>query len=369
MSLFSKKSTGIIGIDVGASAVKLVELVRDGTHARLRTYGFTERREQAKGSDPRVAIEEMGAIIQELRRRAGTTATSAIASLPTFSVFSSIITLPELPKKELPNAIRWEAKKLIPLPLEEMILNWELLPETFTANPISPKPTPVATVGDLTTQPMMSANQKKNVSFLITAAQKKLVEQSVAIFKVAGLTLESLETEAFALVRSLVGNDKSTVMIVDIGAKNTDLSIIDRGIPVLNRSMDFGGIGFTDSIVGVTKLSPIIAEQLKRDVGRMRMTTLPKSLEPVFSPLVNEVQYTMGLYQSRSGGRIEKIILTGGSGLLFNLATVLTSRFNMTVAVGDPWARVATPVDLAPALQEIGPRMSVAVGLAMRGIT
>ncbi len=367
MGFFNKKPSSILGIDVGASAVKLVELVRDGTRARLRTYGYTERAFETVSSDPRERAEEMGAIIRELKKKTGAQANTAIASLPTFSVFSSIITLPELPKKEVPNAIRWEAKKLVPLPLPEMILNWEILPdgERLVA------PSSIATekrAGDLTAAPVIAGKEKKSVHYLITAAEKKLVEQYVAIFKASGLILQSLETEAFALVRSLVGNDKSTVMIVDIGAKNTDLSIIDSGIPVLNRSMDFGGKGFTEAMTNITKLSPALAEQLKRDLGRAPFPVMPKSLEAVFAPLVNELQYTIGLYQSRSGRRIEKIIVTGGSGFLFHCAEMLSSRFNLTVAVGDPWARVATPIDLTSALTDIGPRMSVAVGLAMRGI-
>ncbi|MBI4281673.1 pilus assembly protein PilM [Candidatus Uhrbacteria bacterium] len=367
MGFFSKKPSSILGIDVGASAVKLVELVRDGARARLRTYGYTERAFEAAPSDSRERAEEMGTIIRELKKKTGAQANTAIASLPTFSVFSSIIILPELPKKEVPNAIRWEAKKLVPLPLEEMILNWEVLPDGERL--VAPSPARMEKrAGDLTATPVIAGKEKKSVHYLITAAEKKLVEQYVAIFKASGLTLQSLETEAFALVRSLIGNDKSTVMIVDIGAKNTDLSIIDSGIPVLNRSMDFGGKAFTDALAQMTKLSPTIAEQLKRDLGRAPLPTMPKFLEAVFAPLVNELHYTISLYQSRSGRRIEKIIVTGGSGFLFNCASLLSSRFNITVAVGDPWARVATPVDLAPALTDIGPRMSVAVGLAMRGI-
>ena len=368
MGLFSKKPTGILGIDVGAGAVKMVELVREAGRARLRTYGFTER-ESIVAFDPREHIEEMGAIIRELRRQSGAVATTAIASLPTFSVFSSVITLPELPKKEIPAAIRWEVKKLIPLPLEEMILNWEPLPESLAGVSRRPTPTDAKTTGDIKKEDaVVIEKEKKSVSFLITAAQKKLVEQYVAIFKASGIALQSLETEAFALERSLVGNDKSTVMIVDIGARNTDISVIDCSIPVLNRSMDFGGKNFTETIVGITKLAQAHAEQLKRDISQSRDAVIPKAFEPILTPLLNEIQYTLSLYQSRSGGRIEKIILTGGSGLLFNLVTLLTSRFNITVVVGDPWARIATPIDLTPVLQEIGPRMSVAVGLAMRGI-
>lgn len=373
MSLFAPKTSGILGIDVGASAVKMVELVREGGRVQLRTYGFTERSpSEAAAFDPREHTEEMGAVIKELCRRSGARATTAIASLPTFSVFSSIITLPELPKKELPEAIRWEAKKLIPLPIDEMILNWEILPEGLPlVHAAAGKPLPSdKTTGDLTPNAplVVQEKMKKSITVLVTAAQKKLVEQYVAIFKAAGMTLQSLETEAFALVRSLVGNDKSSVMIADIGARNTDLSIIDHGVPVLNRSTNFGGASFTATIMKAANVSLSVAEQVKRDIGRVASAGEVKAFQTLLTPLVNEIQYTVGLYQTRSGRRIEKIILTGGSGFLFNLTALLSTTLQMTVTIGDPWARVATPVDLSPVLQEIGPRMSVAVGLAMRNV-
>ena len=367
MSIFSRKPKSILGIDVGASAVKLVELTRDGGRARLRTYGFTERSAPVAGSDPREAVSDMGVIIRALRDRCGATATTAIASLPTFSVFSSIITVPEMPKKELPNAIRLEAKKFVPLPLEEMILNWEILPKLPESMQRKESPRDVKTAGDLT-QRTISGGTTKPLAVLITAAEKKLVARSVDIFKAAGITLASLETEAFALVRSLVGNDRSTLLLVDVGARNTDLSLVAEGIPLLNRSIDLGGDRCTEEIAKATRLSWRAAEQLKHDIARVPRPEALPIFTSVLAPLVNEIRYITGVHQSHSGGRIEKIILTGGSSALVALASFLASQLSLTVVLGDPWARVATPADLAPVLADIGPRMSVAVGLAMRGI-
>lgn len=367
MSFFGKKITGVLGVDIGASSVKLVELAREGGRVHLKTYGFTEE-DAVQPGDPRHDAKRTGAVLRELLRQAHTSARKTIASLPTFSVFSSIIHLPELGKKELPDAIRWEAKKLIPLPLEEMLLNWEILKELPPG--MRSLSEAAKSTGDVQESLVIQKKKGKSINVLITAAERKLVGQYVAIFKEAGLELASLETEAFALVRSLVGNDASAIMIIDIGGKNTDLSLIDGGVPILNRSIDFGGRQVTDVFATSLDLSPATAEQVKRDLSLSKYEgALPQKLHDALAPLVNEVNYTRGVYQSESGKRtIEKIVLTGGSSWLTSLVSYLTETFHCTVTVGDPWARVAVPVDLAPILQEIGPRMSVAVGLAMRDV-
>ncbi len=206
---------------------------------------------------------------------------------------------------------------------------------------------------------------------LVTAAEKKLVEQYVSIFKIANIPLASLETEAFALVRSLVGQDPSMTLIMDIGAKNTDFSLIDSGVPVLNRSIDFGGDGVTDTLARAFGVPRAVAKQMKHDLPQLppRATTdAAPILTQAFAPLANEIAYIRGMYPTERSANvsIEKIILTGGSSWIPALIPFLTQRFNITVIMGDPWARVATPTDLRPILDTLGPRMSVAVGLAMR---
>jgi len=341
MNLF-KSNKSYLGVDIGTSSVKLVELKKENDKVKLVTYGFTESLSGIKKTD----VEQTVKIINKVLDKAGVTSKNAIAALPTFSVFSSVINLSGIVDKDISSAVHWEAKKVIPLPLDEMILDWRKI-ETDAKE-----------------------NNKGNIKVLLTGAPQSLVKKYIEIFKNLQINLLSLETEIFSLIRSLIGNDKSTIMIVEIGANTTDISIIDKGIPVLTRSIDVGGMTITKAISGNLNIGMERAEQFKYDMGigsyNSQDNSIPKTIIETISPIVNEIKYASNLFQTKNNKAVEKIILSGGSSTLINLSGYLSKTLNINVVVGNPWSRVSCPVDLKPLLDEIGPRMSIAVGLAMR---
>ena len=207
----------------------------------------------------------------------------------------------------------------------------------------------------------------------MTGAAKTLVQKYIDIFKTAKLNLQAIDTESFALIRALIGKDKGAIMILDLGSKRTNLFIVEKGIPFVSRSINIGGDSVTKRISDQMQLSEEDAERTKRDLGIAGTAGssggLPKILEPIMQPIVNEIRFAFQLYANMElteNKRVEKIILTGGSSHLPRLAEYLSETLNMNVYRGDPWARVIYPRDLAIVLEEIGPRMAVAVGLAMR---
>lgn len=339
-------SQSYLGIDIGSSSVKIAELKRESGKIRLLTYGFSENLDDLDKKDPR----EISAIINELCRQAGVASRKAVSSLPTFSVFSSIINLAGVSKKDLPSAINWEAKKVIPLPLEEMILDWKKI--------------------DNDNDNKNEKDNKGNIKILLTGAPRSLVKRYIEIFKNAQINLLSLETETFALIRSLIGNDQSIIMIVEIGAKTASFTIIERGIPLLNRSIDIGGWTITKAIASNLNIALERAEQFKYDLGMSNIdsadNTIPKTITESVAPIVNEIKYALSLFQNKSGKRVEKIVLSGGTALLVNFTGYLEKILNINVVAGNPWGRISCPVDLKPLLDEIAPRMAIAIGLALR---
>ncbi len=348
-----------LGVDLGATSIKIVELKDEAGRARLLTYGYTEQKvgypEKEFTDTPERAID----LIKKICAKAKTVSRQAVAALPTASVFSSIINVPLIGGKDIASAVQWEAKKIIPLPLEEMILDWKILtPEEAGGADQSAAPAP--TTG-------------KTTQVLLTAAAKNLVKKYIDIFKGAGLNLISLETETFALIRSLVGLDKSTVIIVDMGAASTAISIIENGVPFLNRSLNFGGLTITKEIAASLGLDFNQAEQIKYDVGMSAAggEGVPKIIERTLTMLLNEIKYCTNIYHSQEsakGKKVEKVILTGGGALMSNFVEYLSNALNMRAYVGNPWARVIYPEELKPILDQIGPKFSVAIGLAMREI-
>ncbi len=375
MALFSSQD-GFLGIDLGAGNIKLVELRSEQGRPRLVTYGLYEvPHGQIVDNDWSKRRPEAVAALKALLEQTHAKSRLVISALPTFAVFSSLISIPPVSPKELPNAIRLEAKKVVPRPIEEMILDWKEIQPSGQKKPAADGSMPEADADNkLGTITGTKTGQQKKI--LITAAPKELVDEYVSIFKDAGLRLVSLETEALALSRSLIGRDPSVIMVVDMGAKTTNLSIIEQGIPLVNRAVNFGGAAVTQEISKRTNMSPRQAEQWKRDMGiTMNRSQISPAVRDILDDVLHEIEYLFQLYRRQfspaSGGEsaIEKVILAGGTCFVPGIAQYLAERLNVPVHIGDPWARIVYPEDISPLLVEIGPSMAVSVGLAMRHIT
>ncbi len=345
-SLFSSDNT-YLGIDIGDSSLKMVELRKQGGRLVLVNYGFTEN----VGGVQFTKLEDseyLAAAINKVRREAGIKAKKAVVSLPTFSVFSSIINVVSTDRKTLPDIVREEARKVIPLPLEEMILDWKIIP----------------------TQDGKDSN---NLSIFLTGSPKKLVRRYLDIFAKARLELASLETETFSLIRCLMGDDQSTAMIVEIGANSTDLVIVKESIPVISRSLEVCSRTITNILAKNMGTSFAKAEQFKLDLsltlsGTGKTVELPPVIVAAVTPISNEIEYMLDFFDVNYKSKVDKIILSGGGAMMFGLSDYLSKKLNLPVFAGDPWARVDYPAELKGIISEVGPRLAVAVGLAMREI-
>jgi len=368
MPLFQKKENSILGVDVGTSSIKMVELAKnkDGTHT-LVNYAFAENiHREEKGKTRKEEAARLGGYIKALREKTKFTTSTATAALPTYSVFVSLVSFPPVAPSELDAAIHWEAKKIIPLPLEDIILDYRILnqPEKKGFS---------LSLG----KKEEKEKKKKEMKVLITGAARETVERYSEVFQESGLTLTSLETEMFALARSLVGTEIGEIMIVEIGSSLTDIMVVENGIPFIGRSIEVGGDAMTRAIMASLNINEKRAEQVKRDVGILTAGAegggIPDILKSALEPILHEIRYTLDLYKNHqitpSGfttGTIEKIILTGGAALLPHLAEYFAKELDIRVYLGDPWARITYQEDLRPILTSIGSKFSVAIGLALR---
>jgi type IV pilus assembly protein PilM len=347
MALFSS-NTSYIGVDIGVSAIKMVELGKKQDKIELLSYGYSENIKEIAGEGWTKNTEYVVKVIDKIYKKMEASTNLAVATLPAFSVFSSIITLKDVDKNGLAAAVEWEAKKFIPLPLEEMILDWKVI------NSLQDKDKNITTV-------------------LLTGSPKNLVKRYVNIFRKTMVTLTNLEPETFALIRALIGQDKSTIMLAEIGAVNTDIFIVKDGIPVLSRSLDAGGRTISKAISTSLNISMERAEQFKRDMGiaagQSSGDVIPKTVANTIGPMIEEIKYLLSIYQNKGTNKVEKIILSGGSALLPNFAPYLSEKLNLTVVVGNPWARVSCQQELKPILDEIGPAFAVAIGAALRELS
>ncbi|MFA5954851.1 MAG: type IV pilus assembly protein PilM [Patescibacteria group bacterium] len=332
-------SGNYLGIDIGTASLKLVELRSTGGVPELATYGIAEL-PLAPPTQARPSVEELGDTLADLVRQTKAVSRKCYSALPTDGVFTSIISLPQLKKKEFLSAVEEEAAKLLPRPVSEMVLDPQILGDTENG---------------------------KTQRVLLVAAPKDLVSRYDAIFKRAKLELLGLETEGFALIRSLVGRDSAGVGVIDFGASTSDITIIADAIPYLNRSMAVGGRNITVALSQALGLSLIDAEQVKRDIGLVDENgNVPEVLEKLVRPLIEEVRYTIQQFQQRTGRSVEKLILSGGSAMLGGLSEYIEQSLHVRTYVGDPWSRVRYPVELGGLLQASASRYGIALGLALR---
>ncbi len=364
MSLFGSKKTdvvaGTLGVDIGDSGVKIVEVVPESGRLRLVTYGYSEP--NADNVLKPVVVDPPTAaagIIRQIIASSGMKATHAAAALPCASVFHAIITvpIPKSSKDDLRPVIEAQARKILPLPLEEMILDSHVLDKELL--PTVPAKEPSTAL----------APTARHIRVQITGAPKSLVAKYVELFKAAKLDLVSLETEAFALLRSLVGKDASRVMVVDIGSERTNIIIAEKGVPFLARVVKTGGGSVTSALASSLGVGVAEAETMKKDMTFQEAGSMPPVIEVAIKPLIHELRYALELYADQDfheNRTVDKIILTGGSSLIPGLVKAVTAALNVNCYLGDPWARIATQPEARAVFDEVGTKFAVAAGLAMR---
>ncbi len=334
----------LLGVDLGTTGLKVVELAPEGGRIRLVTYGYADI---PFGGDASVlSIDEPKKVADVLRgimKASGMNATKAVASLPAQHVFHAIISIPapKTAKEDIRSVVEARAGKLLPLPVEEMIIDSHVIDKELEGN----------------------------VRVQITAAPKALVAKYIAIFALAKIELVSLETEVFALMRSLIGKDNAKTMIVDIGGDRTNILIAERGVPYLTRGIKSGGGAVTQALAAAMSLGLPEAEATKKDLRLGEAGAMPPAILAAIKPLLHEVKYALDVNLQEDAQHpkpVDKVILTGGSAVLAGMDAAMVSTLNMNVYIGDPWARIATPPESRAVLDEVGSRLAVAIGLAMR---
>lgn len=350
--LFSKPKSQL-GVDIGSSNIKIVQLRAKDDRFIMETYGLVNVSYQITGTkDSAVTITQTADLLKKLMNKAGVTTNHVVASLPNSAVFTSVIEMPKIPESELKTAIEFEAKKYVPLPLEEVALSWSVIEDKRTR-----------ITKDTNLGSFKSGESKTKI--LLTAVPTAVIDSYVKLFQMAGLTPQALEIEALSLIRSLVAEDANTTLVIDIGAKSTSINLVDGGYLRLSKNLNVGGDTVTSSIAQSLSVNFARAEQFKKDFGlSSNAQQIPQVMRPILDIIKNEAQQLISLFESR-GERIDRILLSGGGSKLPNLKEYF-SVLGKPVVLAQPWSRVVYPPNLKPIVEPLGLNLAVAVGLAMR---
>lgn len=347
--------TSVVGVDVGLSSVKMVQLRKDKGRGILETYGelaVGPYAELAVGQAANATPEQIVKLIKDLTKEANITATSAVFSIPLRSSLLTVIELPSVENAKLEEVVPLEARKYIPVPVSEVVLDWWKVP--------SQVPSDDETV-----------SKKRPLEVLVAAVHKDVMKQFETISAQAGFPGASFEIETFGAIRSSLRSDLSAVAVLDLGAAAAKMTIVDLGVIKRSHTIDKGAQDLTLALARSLNLEFPKAEEIKRRVGLVEQVG-EESVAPVVSPIVeyifSEVNKVMVNYGQNHGRSVDRIILIGGGTLLKGLVPIAKQLTGVDVIIGSPFDRTEAPAFLEPVLREVGPSFAVATGLALRGL-
>lgn len=362
-------SGSVLGIDIGSSSIKIVQLRREHGRAILETYGAIALGPFAElqgGQVARLTSQRMGEAIQDLMRESNMTATVAGVSIPFSSSLTSIIEVPPMSDDQLKRAIPLEARKYIPVPMNEISLDWFVIPkdEYETSN-----------------EPDTGERKKDIVEVLLVAIHNDTLSNFQSIMQGLNIQPQFYELEIFSTARSSLGHGVAPVMVVDIGASTTKVSIIERGIVRMSHTINQGGQDMTLSISRAMSWDFEKSERVKKEQGLVLDATGPKeagvgpavaqpsirtALLSTLGRIFPEVHKVLLNYGKKYQKNVPHVILTGGGATVKDLIPYAQERLGVQVQLAQPFDHVEGPAFLQDVLKEVGPEFSVAVGAAMR---
>lgn len=351
-NLFAKKEKSVLGVDIGSSSLKVVQLRKEHGQVVLETYGelaLGPYGGSEVGQATNLSAEQITETLIDLLREARVTTKSCGVSIP---YARSLLTLIELPRrssaKEQKTVIELEARKYVPVPLSEVQLDWFIVPDT-----------------DPSKSPEGEVTQSGKISVLLVAVHNDELSllQSVALG--AGLEASFYEIEIFSTIRAVVNESVKPVMILDVGAASTKIYVVEHGVVALSHAISAGSQDITRAIAVSGNVSIARAELLKKKEGLADGGALG-SPELVFTRIFAEVRRVLIQYETARRKSISAIVLTGGGGVTRELSAYAKNIFSIDVQVADPFAKTEAPAFMRSVLQNIGPEFAVAVGLALR---
>lgn len=344
---FSQTPQVIFGLDISAGSVKLAEIHKNGKEYSARAFSRVSLPKGAVINDVVADTKTFNYVLKQALDKpqfGRFDSRYAVASLPESKSFIRIIQIPKMSDAEAEAAVPFEAESFIPLPIDQVYLDWQKVGES----------------GD-----------KNNI--LIIATPKEYVEKYLEVLDGAQVKTVALEAESQSLCRALAGwGAGETMLVADIDASRSNLVMIENGALQFSSTVPIAGSAFTEAVARSLGVASVKAEEIKKKVGLISTAEYPNiktSLVPVLNTLMAEIKNVLKFHAEHSEKQVEKIVLAGGGAKLKNLAELMQAEIisegNIKVENGNPFKNLAglkqQPLSAADALS-----FSTAIGLAIR---
>jgi len=352
-----------LGIDIGTSAIKIVELGSFAGRIKLENYGEMATRvlyqrsfRTFEKSTLLLSAQDISRAIKAICQEAKIETKESIFSIPDFTTLFTTFGLPPMTAEELPQAVQAEARRHIPLPLSEVTLDWQLAEGRVSHKGFG-----------------------EGLKILLVAVPNETINQYQQIAELSNLKLLAMEAEVFGLMRSLIEKkEKRVIGLIDIGARTTTCSIIEKGVLKISHSFDISGDDFTERMIRGLEMEEEMAENLKRKYGILESKDIREILLPSVDIILRESEKIFKNFYLKEGKEIDKIILAGGTALMPGILEYFQNYFNPApeqawygagkgVEIANPFLKVFYPPILEKTLKEMGPSYAIAIGMALRG--
>lgn len=332
------------GINIGSDTIEVAQVEKDQNSYSLVAAGMCKSPGHGLASDSDQDLLTLAEAIKKLKNEAKIKTNGVVSAVPERSIFSQIIEVPKMGEDQLAEAIPWEAENIIPQPLSEVNLDWQII--EGNENQISDK-----------------------IRVLLVAAPTVLINKYLKVFKMADLEPVSLETETLAAIRCLkpVFNQGSLV-IANLGGKSSELSVINNGSLYLTRSLPMAGEAITRAIVSSLNLDVQIAEEYKKNYGLSSQLEgkVAAAIEPIVASVSDEIKKAIRFCEEKEKASLKLMILTGGTSLLPGIAEYFTKAIGIEVQIADPFSLINVDEKTKQALRRNSPLFTIALGLAMK---
>lgn len=337
-----------IGLDIGLTKIKAISLYRQKEGLMFDACQSAQTPSRGMLSEAPLDEQEMGQVLGKVVENLKANTKSVNIALPDNKAYTKVIDMPVLSDKELALAIYWEAERHIPVDLSTITLVWSVLNRP----------------------PSNSVGEKMQV--LMVGAPTVLINKYQRILQFAKLTLNSIETETLAILRALVSPNLPPIIILNMGAVNTSLTIIKNGILVLTYSIPTGGNAISRAIEADFGLTASQSEEYKKTYGISKVGAgqiVGKSTEPILSMILLEIKKALAFYSEKykDNTRIQQILLSGGTAKLPGISIFFAENLGIETVVVNPWKNFPNQ-KLPEEILNGNSDYAIALGLAMRDI-
>jgi type IV pilus assembly protein PilM len=356
-SILTPKETKVLGIDIGSSSIKAVQLKKQGGKAVLETYGEIALGPYSGTDLGRATVlssDKLAEAVKDLLKESNTTTLNSGLSISVGSSFIVFFNMPTSEEKNYAEMVPIEARKYIPVPISEVSLDWWAIPKDEKS------------LSEF--QNGQKIEDDKNTEILLIVINNDFLNKNKEIQKLAGLQNTFSEVEIFSCMRAALSPSTAPQVIIDFGAGSTKVFIVERGILRASHVVNRGYQDITLSISKSMNISFEEAEKIKVKQGILGDSS--NNVSEISSITIDYILAECGRfilnYYKKSNKKIVKVVLTGGGALLKGLRDKAQNSFETPVEVADPFSKVEYPAFLDDVLKNAGPEFTVAIGLAIR---